>query len=189
MMVSPSIATDIPNFLLFVDNPLVSLVDEDSAGNEYLAITTAVDTGVGSGTGVAVGTDVGSITGMAVGTGVGSGTGMAVGTDVGSGTGVAVGTDVGSGTGMAVGTDVGSGTGMAVGTGVGSGTGMPVGTDVGPTTMVGIERVTSALPLASKVGVGLICGGAAPEQANSPTPINTTRKVTNRMFAASIIKP
>jgi hypothetical protein len=165
MMVSPSIATDIPNFLLFVDNPLVSLVDEDSAGNEYLAITTAVGTGVGSGTGMAVGTGVGSITGMAVGTGVGSGTGMAVGTGVGSGTG------------------------MAVGTGVGSGTGMAVGTDVDPTTMVGIERVTNALPLASKVGVESICGGAAPEQANSPTPNNTTRKVANRMFAASIIKP
>ena len=90
MMVSPSIATDIPNFLLFVDNPLVSLVDEDSAGNEYLAITTAVGTGVGSGTEIVV------------------------------------------------------------------------GTDVGPTTMVGIERVTSALSLALKVGVGSICVGAAP---------------------------
>ena len=114
-MVSPSIATDIQNFLLFVDNPLVSLVDEDSAANEYLATTT--------------------------------------------------------------------------GEGVGSGTGMAVGTDVGPTTMVGIERVTSALSLALKVGVGSICVGAAPEQANSPTPINTTRKVANRMFAASITKP
>ena len=78
---------------------------------------------------------------------------------------------------------------MVVGTGVGSGTGMAVGTDVGPTTMVGIERVTSALSLALKVGVGSICVGVAPEQANSPTPINTTRKVANRMFAASITKP
>ena len=78
---------------------------------------------------------------------------------------------------------------MAVGTGVGSGTGMAVGTDVGPITMVGIERVTSALSLALKAGVESICVGAAPEQANSPTPINITRKVANRMFAASITKP
>jgi hypothetical protein len=55
--------------------------------------------------------------------------------------------------------------------------------------MVGTERVTSALPLASKLGVESICVGAAPEQANNPTPINITRKVANRMFAASIIKP
>tara|TARA_B100002003_G_C14133561_1_gene545135 strand:+ start:380 stop:835 length:456 start_codon:yes stop_codon:yes gene_type:complete len=151
------------------------LVDEDSAENEYLAITT--------------GEVVGSGTGMAVGTGVGSGAGMVVGTGVGPGTGMAVGTGVGSGAGMVVGTGVGSGTGMVVGTGVGSGTGMAVGTDVGPTTMVGIERVTSALSLALKVGVGSICVGVAPEQANSPTPINTTRKVANRMFAASITKP
>jgi len=113
---------------------------------------------------------------------------MAVGTGVGSGTGVAVGTDVGSITGMAVGTGVGPGAGMAVGTGVGPGTGMAVGTDVGPITMVGIERVTSALSLALKAGVESICVGAAPEQANSPTPINITRKVANRMFAASITK-
>jgi hypothetical protein len=162
-MISPSIATDIPSFLLLVDNPLVSLVDEYADENEYLAITT--------------------------GTGVGSGTGMAVGTVVGPGAGIAVGTGVGSGTGMAVGTGVGSGKGMVVGMGVGSGTGIAVGTDVGPTTIVGIERVTSELSLALKVGVGSICVGVAPEQANSPNPINTTRKVANRMFAASITKP
>jgi len=170
-----------------VDNPLVSLVDEYSDENEYLAITTG--TGVGSGTGMAVGTVVGPGAGIAVGTGVGSGTGIAVGTDVGPGTGMAVGAGVGSGTGMAVGAGVGSGTGMAVGTGVGSGKGIAVGTDVGPTTIVGIERVTSELSLALKVGVGSICVGVAPEQANSPNPINTTRKVANRMFAASITKP
>jgi len=100
-----------------------------------------------------------------------------------------VGAGVGSGTGMAVGTGVGSGKGMVVGMGVGSGTGIAVGTDVGPTTIVGIERVTSELSLALKVGVGSICVGVAPEQANSPNPINTTRKVANRMFAASITKP
>jgi len=158
-----------------VDNPLVSLVDEYSDENEYLAITTG--TGVGSGTGMAVGTVVGPGAGIAVGTGVGSGTGMAVGAGVGSGTG------------MAVGAGVGSGTGMAVGTGVGSGKGIAVGTDVGPTTIVGIERVTIELSLTLKVGVGSICVGVAPEQANSPNPINTTRKVANRMFAASITKP
>ena len=57
-IVFPSIATDVPNVLVFSVNSFIKLTDEDSARNEYVGIRSK--TGVGSVTGSAVGMAVGS---------------------------------------------------------------------------------------------------------------------------------